>query len=121
MKNLIVESICPACGNRLKIVRLQCEQCHTAVEGKFDTPPLSRLNPEQQQFVEIFINARGSIKEVEKKFGVSYPTVCKKLDEISKALGLEQVDMKKRETEILHAIEKGELSAEDGVDLLKQL
>ncbi|MCK4401743.1 DUF2089 domain-containing protein [bacterium] len=121
MKNLIIGNICPACGRRLKIVRLQCENCSTAIEGSFNVPSLARLNPEQQGFAEIFIKARGSIKEVEKELGISYPTVCKKLDEISKTLGYEVENVEKRRKEILEAVEKGKISAEEGANLLREL
>jgi len=121
MKNLTMRNICPACGEKLKIVRLECENCHTVIEGKFDAQPLAQLSSEQQQFVQVFIKARGSIKEVEKGMGISYPTVCKKLDEISKILGFTPEDTEKRKKEILQAIEKGDISAEEGANLLKEL
>ncbi len=84
MRQLFIASTCPACHNKLKIVRLQCDDCGTVIEGGFNTPPLAQLNSEQQRFVQIFIKARGSIKEVEKELGISYPTVCKKLDELGR-------------------------------------
>ncbi|NOX97074.1 MAG: DUF2089 domain-containing protein [Nitrospirae bacterium] len=121
MKNLFIGNICPACGSILKIVRLQCKNCSTTIEGEFSTPLLARLNSEQQRFVQVFIKARGSIKEVEKELGVSYPTVCKKLDEIGKILGYAPENVEKREKEILEAIEKGKISAEQGANLLKEL
>ena len=121
MKNLIIGNICPACGKRLKIVRLQCQNCHTAIEGRFDSPPLTQLDSEQQKFVQVFIKARGSIKEVEKELGISYPTVCKKLDELTKVLGYTPEDTEKRKKEILRVIEKGEVSAEEGANLLREL
>ena len=62
---------------------------------------------------------RGNIKEVEKELGISYPTVRKKLDEIIHALGYaSQAERVKRE-EILDAIDKGEISAKEGIALLK--
>lgn len=39
------------------------------------------LSAEQLYFIETFIKCRGSIKEVEKEMGISYPTVRAKLDE----------------------------------------
>ena len=121
MKNLTMGNICPACGEKLKIVRLECENCHTVIEGKFDAQPLAQLSSEQQQFVQVFIKARGNIKEVEKGIGVSYPTVCKKLDEIVKILGYTNENADKRRKEILEAIEKGRVSAAEGAKLLKKL
>jgi len=121
MKNLTMGNICPACGEKLKIVRLECENCHTVIEGKFDAQPLAQLSSEQQQFVQVFIKARGNIKEVEKELGISYPTVCKKLDEVTKMLGYAEEGIEKRKKEILEAIEKGRVSAAEGAKLLKKL
>ena len=118
---MVMGSTCPACGGSLKTVRLRCESCSTTIEGTFTAPVLAQLNPEQQNFVQVFIKARGSIKEVEKEMGISYPTVCKKLDEITKILGFARENMEKRGKEILKAIEKGEISAEEGAKLLRGL
>ncbi len=121
MKNFVIGNTCPVCANRLKIVRLRCENCDTVIEGRFNSLPLAQLNSEQQEFVQGFIKSRGSIKEMEKELGISYPTVCKKLDEISKILGYAPENVEKREKEILEAIEKGKISAEQGANLLREL
>lgn len=121
MEDLVIANTCPACGKRLRITRLQCFNCHTVIEGRFNTSPLAQLDSEQQSFVQAFIKARGSMKEIEKELGVSYPTVCKKLDELSKILGYTPQNTEKRKKEILEAIEKGEVSAEKGANLLKEL
>jgi len=80
---------------------------------------LALLSSDQQEFVEVFLVARGNIKEVEKQLGISYPTVRKRLDEVIQGLGYApQAERLKRE-EILEAIEKGEISAKEGIALLK--
>jgi hypothetical protein len=112
-------SRCPVCDGQLEPVKLKCVSCDLTLEGKFPAPRLALLSSEQQEFVEVFIVARGNIKEVEKQLGISYPTVRKKLDEVVQALGhAPQAERLKRE-EILDAIDKGEISAKEGIVMLK--
>ena len=112
-------SHCPICSGDLEPVKLKCVSCDLTLEGKFPASRLALLSSDQQEFVEVFLVARGNIKEVEKQLGISYPTVRKKLDEVIQGLGYApQAERLKRE-EILEAIEKGEISAKEGIALLK--
>ena len=72
--------ICPSCGQILKVNRLICSGCDTAVEGKFDLPVLSRLDSEEQTFIINLIKSSGSLKDLAGLYGVSYPTVRNRLD-----------------------------------------
>lgn len=112
---------CPVCSNSLKITKLQCNHCQTIIENDFEVSKLAALGQEQLHFIEIFLKCRGNIKEVEKELGISYPTVRGKLDEIISALGYSsqkkpEVDKKK----IITLLEKGEISAEKAIQLLKE-
>ena len=70
---------CPVCGDDLRIVRLECPACGSALQGNFTLGRLARLTREQLQFVEVFIRCRGKIKDVEEELGISYPTVVARL------------------------------------------
>jgi hypothetical protein len=112
---------CPVCSKQLKITKLQCNHCHTTIENEFDLSKFTALSQEQLHFIEIFLKNRGNIKEVEKDLGISYPTVRGKLDEIITALGYttnkkSEIDKKK----IVAMLEKGEISAEEAINLLKE-
>lgn len=76
-------SICPVCGKNLRISRLICGNCRTSFEGRFNFTRLGSLPLKDQEFIEIFLRCRGNIKEAEKILGISYPTVCKRLEEIN--------------------------------------
>ena len=43
------------------------------LHGEFELPPLARLRYEDQVFVSEFVRNHGSIKDMEKAFGISYP------------------------------------------------
>ena len=60
-------------GSPFYIERVQLADQDIAVEGRFDVPPLARLAADDQVFVAAFIRCHGSIKQMEKFFGVSYP------------------------------------------------
>src|SRR5947208_1757922 len=78
---------CPICSEQLRVVRLECESCGTRLEGSFSLGRFHALAPEQLEFLEVFIRARGSFKDVERELGISYPTVRARLDAVIRALG----------------------------------
>ncbi len=77
---------CPACGSELAVTELTCLSCQTRVSGHYRLPPLLRLDPDAQAFVESFVLASGSLKAMAARLGVSYPTVRNRLDEIIERL-----------------------------------
>jgi len=78
----ILPVICPACKNQLRVKSLICEQCDTEIQGRYKLPPLASLCPDDQSFILDFMKASGSLKEMAKLLGLSYPTVRNRLDEI---------------------------------------
>ena len=114
-------SNCPVCDGQLEPVKLKCSSCEMAMEGRFSISKLGLLPSDQQQFVEAFLVARGNIKEVEKDLGISYPTVRKKLAEVVDALGYAPRADRQEQLEILDAIERGEMSPQDGIAAMQAL
>jgi len=117
---------CPACGSDLEVTRLQCFNCDTGIEGRFETCRFCLLSREQKDFIETFIRVRGNIKEVERELGISYPTVRSRLDQVIRVLGFDvretEEDSKfdERRKEILSRLNRGELNPDEAVRLLKQ-
>ena len=73
---------CPSCDSPLKVGQLFCEECQTEVCGSFELPLLAKLSEKEQQFVIDFIKSSGSLKDMSKNMGVSYPTVRNVLDDL---------------------------------------
>src|SRR5439155_799842 len=86
MPNPVVAK-CPICAAQLKVVRLDCDSCGTRLEGSFSLGRFHALSPDQLEFLETFIRARGNFKDIERELGISYPTVRSRLDAMIRALG----------------------------------
>ncbi len=112
---------CPICGDELYATRLSCTACDTNIEGEFSLCKFCKLTLEEKQFVEVFIKNRGSIKEIEKELGISYPTVKGKLDNVIKSLGYDTKEdtPSNSKKEILEMLNNGELSSEEAIKILK--
>ncbi len=110
-------------GEPVVVERVRLVKSGVAIEGEFEPPPLAALPVEDQVFVAAFVRGHGSIKEMERLFGVSYPTVKNRLNRIGAALGfagvIEAPDKARSTSEILARLEKGEISAREAVERLK--
>ncbi|GIW08298.1 MAG: hypothetical protein KatS3mg060_3103 [Dehalococcoidia bacterium] len=116
---------CPVCGRELRVRRLHCVGCSTAIEGDFALGRLQNLNPDQIRFVEVFLKNRGKIKDVEQELHISYPTVVARLNEVIQALGFavapEPDDRSERRREVLDQLAAGQLTAAQAAERLRRL
>ena len=121
---------CPVCGDEMEVARLHCPSCRSSLEGRFSTCKFCNLSREQMEFLEIFIRARGNIKEVEREMGISYPTVRNRLDNLIRALGFQpqaggEEDQKMLEEsrakrlEVLDRVANGEIDAEEAARIIR--
>ena len=89
-------SVCPSCNRILKVTRLKCDGCGTAVDGDYTLPILAKLSQEDHLLILNLLKVNGSLKDLATKYGVSYPTIRNRLDSlISKTEALES-ELKKR-------------------------
>ena len=125
---------CPICQGELAVTRLRCTSCDTSVEGAFSLGPLQRLSQDQIRFVEAFIRARGSLKDLGAELNISYPTVNNRLNDILIALGHgDRVKVpeshesqessafnSERKRDILTQVHEGKISAVEAGRLLRE-
>ncbi len=104
--------------DRFTVQRVRIAGRDIAIEGDFELPPLVGLSAEDQVFVMAFIQSHGSIKEMEKAFGVSYPTVKNRLNRISQQLPLVDSEPAPPRSEILAELKSGELTTDEAVQRL---
>ena len=112
---------CPACEDRLVISRLSCPSCRVQLDGQFEIPSLLRLSPDDLRFVINFIKVSGSLKEMAKIEGLSYPTIRTRLNDLIGKLDADIDALEMSQHEILDAVAEGTLSAAEGAGKLKEL
>src|SRR5438128_6988256 len=102
-------------GSRFEVERVRLIGQDVAIEGRFELPPLAMLSAEDQTFVAAFVRCHGSIKQMEKFFGVSYPTIKNRLNRIGALLPFAEVDVSPppSTTDLLSQLERGELTVRD--------
>jgi|SRR5579859_4106308 len=108
-------------GRPMLVERVRLIEEDVAIEGAFELPQLARLDMEDQVFVAAFVRSHGSIKEMERVFGVSYPTIKSRLNRISQSLEFVDLDPAPSRTEILERLGRGELSPEAAIAELEGL
>src|SRR4249920_200228 len=77
---------------RVEVDRVRLVDSGVAIEGPFTLPPLAQLPAEDQVFVAAFVRCHGSIKQMEKYFGVSYPTIKNRLNKIGAQLSFVEIE-----------------------------
>jgi hypothetical protein len=110
-------------GAPLVVERVRIADKGIAIEGRFQAPQLARLSAEDQVFVAAFVKSHGSIKEMERVFGVSYPTIKARLNRIAGALEFIDVDTRPPAEPagdaVLDRLERGEITAEEAIRQLE--
>lgn len=77
---------CPICGQRLLVTEYACRSCGAAIRGRFDRCDLCALPSDLLHFVRLFLHVEGNLREVERRLGLSYPTVKARLAAVNAAL-----------------------------------
>jgi len=107
-------------GNEpLVVERVRLSAKGVAVEGNFALPQLARLDAADQIFVAAFVRSHGSIKEMERVFGVSYPTIKARLNRIAGRLEFIDTDPKPSQADVLARLSEGEITAEEAIAALE--
>ena len=114
-------------GSRFQIERVRLVDEDIVIEGRFDLPPLASLTAEDQIFVAAFVRCHGSIKQMEKFFGVSYPTIKNRLNRIGALLPFAEITPGDPApggpvptSELLSRLERGEINVNDVLSRLRK-
>ena len=112
---------------RLEVDRVRLVDTGVAIEGPFTLPPLAQLPAEDQVFVAAFVRCHGSIKQMEKYFGVSYPTIKNRLNKIGSQLSFVEIEQGSdadspalSKSEVLDRLSRGELTVAQALERLKE-
>ena len=99
------------------MVRLECPSCAAEVNGLFDLCPTCRLGTDDRRLFDLFLDARGNLKGVQRALGVSYPTVRLRMEELFQRLGRESTPADPGE--VLERLRSGELTVAEAERLLR--
>ena len=108
-------------GRPILLERVRLADKDIAIEGSFELPQLARLDMDDQVFITAFVRSHGSIKEMERIFGVSYPTIKSRLIRIADSLEFVETNPTPSKAEILERLERGEITAEDAIREMEAL
>jgi len=108
-------------GRGVVVERVRLADQDIAIEGRFELPQLARLAMDDQVFITAFVRSHGSIKEMERVFGVSYPTIKSRLTRIAASLEFVETNPTPSRAEILERLHRGEISAEDAIREMEAL
>ncbi|MCU0612294.1 MAG: DUF2089 domain-containing protein [Candidatus Eisenbacteria bacterium] len=78
---------CPSCGATLEVVKLECPVCQTEVAGQYALCPVCRLDAPRRRLFDLYMAARGNVREVQRELGVSYPTARLRIEAMFQELG----------------------------------
>jgi hypothetical protein len=102
------------------VTAVRLENSDIIINGEFELPPLANLRYEDQVFVSEFVRCHGSIKYMEKAFGISYPTVKNRLNRIIEHLQLVEVEHVSAHDEVFDLLEQGRISVTEAAERLER-
>ena len=107
-------------GRPFVVERVRLADSGVVVEGQFEPPQLAQLSVDDQVFVAAFVRSHGSIKEMERIFGVSYPTVKSRLNRIAEHLDFVDTDPAPTGADVVDRLRRGEISAQEALAELER-
>jgi hypothetical protein len=103
-------------GQPFTVERVRLVGSGVAIEGQFVPPKLAQLSFDDQVFVAAFVRSHGSIKEMERIFGVSYPTVKARLKRIAEHVDFVDTDPAPTgAADVVDRLQRGEISAQEAL------
>ena len=111
-------SSCPICKQNLVIKEYYCNACNVSFHGEFTNSGLEELSTEQMDFVKLFLIVQGNIKEMEKRLGISYPTVKNRLGEIIRKIS-KQESSPTDYADIFNDLEEGFINVEEALGMIE--
>jgi hypothetical protein len=110
----------PVSGGEFIVTRLECPESGVVLEGQFHLGWVSRLTPEQFDFVEQLVRHRGNVQKLAAELEIGYNTARARLDDIATALGsAPDNDGRPDRRQVLDRLAAREISVEEAMRLLK--
>jgi hypothetical protein len=107
-------------GQPFVVERVRLAGSGVVVEGRFEPPQLAQLSIDDQVFVAAFVRSHGSIKEMERIFGVSYPTIKARLNRIAERLDFIDTDPAPTGADVVERLRRGEITVQEALAELER-
>lgn len=106
-------------GRPMTVERVRLTGDDLVIEGRFELPQLARLSVEDQVFITAFVKSHGSIKEMERIYGLSYPTIKARLTRLSDSLAFVDTNPSPSRAEILERLAGGGITPDEAIKELE--
>jgi hypothetical protein len=107
-------------GKAVVIERIKIPETGIAIEGEFEPPRMAMLPQDDLVFIAAFIRSHGSIKQMEKFFGVSYPTIKNRLNQIGEKMEFVEIEPARPRDSILYELERGNITVDEAIEMLNK-
>lgn len=84
---LPIPTVDPLTGEELVVTRLENPATGMVIEGHFTLGWMSRLTPEQLEFVGVLLQRRNNLQRMASDVGIAYNTARNRFEDIVRALG----------------------------------
>lgn len=105
----------------MTLTRMSCECGRLHMDGEVHVPPLARLTGDDRQLAEELVLCGGNLKSLAERFGITYPTLRKRLDGMIERLEAERRRDREQIERILTQMEKGEMDPDQGLQRIEEI
>lgn len=110
---------CPMCHHELEIREYHCPKCDVSFQGRFQKNWLAGFSASQLEFIKLFLLVQGNLKELEKRLGISYPTIKNRLSEINQVITRHPI-ADSDFTDILADLDEGFIDVDEALSMISK-
>jgi hypothetical protein len=110
---------CPVCKGELEIRQYHCPKCEISFQGSFSRNWLEGISASQMEFIKLFLLVQGNLKEVQKRLGISYPTIKNRLAQINSII-IKEYSPADDYADILADLEEGFIDVDEALNMINK-
>ncbi len=120
MTKKLLSTSCPSCGLPMQTSAMSCISCGVKIEGQFSQTFFERLSEEDREFLEQYLLAGFSIKDLEEKTSLGYAAIRTKLNRlIEDYQSIKNNDEQKKA--VLKQLRDGEITVAEAKEKLEKV
>jgi hypothetical protein len=110
---------CPICKHQLEVRQYHCPECDISINGRFERNWPDSFSASQLEFIKLFLLVQGNLKELQKKLGITYPTIKNRLAEINRII-TRQDPHKEDYSDILADLDEGFVTVDEAIAMISE-